>query len=262
MAARSESRLATDLARCVDPVALATAIGMEPDAWQVDVLRSDHPRVLLNCARQTGKSVVVAVKAVHVAVYEPGSLVLCLSPSQRQSGELFKKVLATYRSLGRPVPSDAESATTLVLENGSRVVALPGAEQTVRSYSAVRLLLVDEAARVDDETIAATRPMLAVSGGQLIALSTPAGRRGWWHGAFEDGGAAWSRVRVTAADCPRISAAFLAEEKASMGDYFYRQEYCCEFAESDAQLISEATLKRMWDPRSAPPLFPEGHVIA
>ncbi|HJW75022.1 MAG TPA: hypothetical protein VJ787_05050 [Thermoleophilia bacterium] len=63
---------------------------------------------------------------------------------------------------------------------------------------------------------------------------------------------------MTAAECPRISATFLAEEKASMGDYFYRQEYCCEFAESDAQLIPEDTLRKMWDASCAPPLFPEG----
>src|SRR5680860_1822358 len=73
---------------------------MDPDSWQADVLRSDHPRILLNVARQGGKSVTVATKAVHVAVYEPGSLTLLLSPSQRQSGELFRKVLSVYKSLG------------------------------------------------------------------------------------------------------------------------------------------------------------------
>jgi len=250
--------LGADLARCLDPCALSEAIGMDPDPWQADVLRSDHPRILLNVARQCGKSVTCATKAVHVAVYEPGALILLLSPSQRQSGELFKKILSTYKALGRPIASEAESALTLTLENGSRIVSLPGSEATIRSYSAVRLLIVDEASRVEDETISAVRPMLAVSGGQLIALSTPAGRRGWWHAAWGDGGNAYQRVRVPASECLRISAAFLAEEKASMGDYFYRQEYCCEFAESDAQLIDEATLKAMWDARCAPPLFPEG----
>lgn len=250
--------LTVDLARGLDAVALAEAVGMDPDPWQADVLRSDHPRILLNVARQVGKSVTCATKAVHVAVYEPGALILLLSPSQRQSGELFKKILTTYKALGRPIASEAESALTLTLGNGSRIVSLPGSEATIRSYSAVRLLIVDEASRVEDETISAVRPMLAVSGGQLIALSTPAGRRGWWYEAWEDGGAAYERVRVTATECPRISPAFLAEEKASVGDYFYAQEYCCEFAESDAQLISEATLKAMWDARCAPPLFPEG----
>ncbi len=65
-------------------------------------------------------------------------------------------------------------------------------------------------------------------------------------------------MRVPASECPRISAAFLAEEKASMGDYFFAQEYGCSFEASDAQLISEETLRAMWDARCAPPLFPEG----
>lgn len=240
------SRLAVDLARALDPVQLAAGIGMVPDPWQADVLRSDHPRLLLNCSRQSGKSTVCAVKAVHVAVYQPGALVLLLSPSQRQSGELFRRVLATYKSLGRPVPSDAESATTLSLENGSRVVSLPGTEATIRSYSAVRLLIVDEAARVPDETIAAVRPMLAVSQGQLVALSTPFGTRGWWYDAWKHGGPTWRRVEVTAEQCPRISAGFLAEEKAALGEWFWRQEYMCDFMEAQTQAFAAEAIEALF----------------
>lgn len=228
------SPLASDLARALDPVQLARGVGMEPDPWQADTLRSNAPRVLLNCSRQSGKSSTVAIKAVHAAVYEPGALVLLLSPSQRQSGELFKRVLAVYKSLGRPVPSESENALSLTLENGSRVVSLPGTEATIRAYSAVRLLLVDEAARVPDETIAAVRPMLAVSGGQLIMLSTPFGRRGAFWEAWEHGGRTYERYRVPASECPRISAAFLEEEKAALGEWFFRSEYGCEFGDAQA----------------------------
>lgn len=249
------SPLAADLARALDPVALAVGAGMVCDPWQADVLRTDHPRVLLNCSRQSGKSTTCATKAVHVAVYEPGSLILLLSPSQRQSGELFRKVQAVYRLLGRPVPADGESATTLTLENGSRIVSLPGTEGTIRAYSAVRLLLIDEAARVPDETVAAVRPMLAVSGGQLVALSTPYGRRGWWYDAWESGGPSWMRVRIPASECPRISPQFLAEERAALGSWFFAQEYECEFAETDAQLFTEDALRAMFDARAVP-LFP------
>ena len=249
------SRLAVDLARALDPAALAGGVGMDPDPWQADVLRTNEPRVLLNCCRQSGKSSTCAVKAVHVALYEPGALILLLSPSQRQSGELFRKVTAVYRSLGRPVPSDAESATTLSLESGSRIVSLPGAEATIRAYSAVRLLLVDEAARVPDDVIAAVRPMLAVSGGQLIALSTPYGMRGWWHEAWENGGATWQRVRIPASDCPRISAAFLAEERAALGPWLYEQEYQTEFRSAGGQLFTEDMIRAMFS-ADVEPLFP------
>jgi hypothetical protein len=50
-------------------------------------------------------------------------------------------------------------------------------------FSGVDLLLVDEASRADDHLYFAARSMLAVSGGALMMLSTPAGRRGVFHGS-------------------------------------------------------------------------------
>lgn len=248
---------AAHLAAALDPTALARAIGMDPDPWQVDALRTTHLRVLLNCCRQSGKSTVCALKAVHVAVYEPGSLILLLSPSQRQSAELYLKVTATYKAVGRPIPASGESATTLQLENGSRIIALPGTEGTTRGFSAVRLLIVDEAARVDDAVIAATRPMLAISGGTMIALSTPAGPGGWWAKAWEDGGAEYERYRVPATDVPRITPEFLAGERALLGPQMFSAEYECAFVAGGFALFDEAALQRMFTADFAP-LFPEG----
>jgi Helicase len=229
--------LGLDLARAIDPATLCDAIGMRPDPWQTRVLRSDAPRTLLNCSRQSGKSTIAALASIHTALYEAGSLTLLLSPSQRQSAELFKKVVGAYKSLGRPVPSEAENQLSLTLENGSRVVSLPGQETTVRGFSGVRLLVIDEAARVPDELYGSVRPMLAVSDGRLIALSTPYGTRGWFFEAWR-GSDPWARVEVPADQCPRISAAFLDEERRTLGEWWYSQEYGCRFAESDTQAFS------------------------
>ena len=136
---------------------------------------SGASRQLLLCCRQSGKSTTTATLALHTAFYEPGALILLLSPSLRQSQELFKKVQDVYRVLSNPAPLQAESALRLELANGSRIVSLPGTEGTVRGYSGVSLVVIDEAARVNDELYYAVRPMLAVSGGRLIALSTPWG---------------------------------------------------------------------------------------
>ena len=78
---------------------------------------------------------------------------LLLSPTQRQSGELFRKCLDFYRAAGRPVEPSSETALTLTLQSGSRIVSLPGHEGNVRGYSAVRLSVIDEASRVSDESI-------------------------------------------------------------------------------------------------------------
>lgn len=229
--------LADDLRAALDPCAVMRRAGLEPDPWQRDLLRSRAPRSLLLCTRQAGKSTVTAALALHEAIYRPPALVLLLSPSLRQSGELFRKVASFYRHFAREAPASAESALRLDLKNGSRIVSLPGDEQTVRGYSGVALLVLDEAARVPDELYFSVRPMLAVSGGRLIGLSTPFGKRGWffseWHAEASD----WRRVKVTAHDCPRIAPAFLAEERAAMGDFWYRQEYECEFVETVDQVF-------------------------
>jgi len=222
--------LTADLIRSLDPVALVRRAGIEPDPWQIEVLRSTAPRLLLNCCRQSGKSTTTAGLALHTALYEPSSLILLLSPGERQSKELLRKVTAFYEALDRPVPAEAENTLTLELENGSRIVALPGNETTIRGYSGVRLLIVDEASRVPDALYASVRPMLAVSGGRLIALSTPAGKRGWWFEAWQSG-ETWGRIKITAHDCPRISASFLEEERDALPASWFRSEYLCEFSD-------------------------------
>jgi hypothetical protein len=221
-----------------DPVALMDEAGITPDPWQAAVLRSNANRILLNCSRQAGKSTVTAGLAVYTALSQSGSLTLLLSPSQRQSAELLTTCARIYGAVGRPVVAEQESTLQLRLANGSRVIALPGKEATIRGYSGVALLVVDEASRVQDGLYYSIRPMLAVSGGRLVALSTPFGKRGWWYEAWTEGGDTWERVLITAHECPRISAAFLEEERASLPAMWFRQEYLGEFAETTDQVFS------------------------
>jgi hypothetical protein len=120
---------------------------MAPDPWQRRVLRSSDRRHLLLCSRQVGKSLTAGALALRTALLKAGSLVLLLSPSQRQSAELFRdKVLRLYGALGRPLAAESESALRLELSNGSRVISLPGTERTIRSFASVALLIIDEAA--------------------------------------------------------------------------------------------------------------------
>src|SRR3712207_5660256 len=118
---------ARDLAQALDPVCLAEAAGIFLDKWQRDVVRSRVPRQLLNCSRQSGKSTAGGILTLHTALYQPDSLILVLSPGERQSKEFLQRhVLNPYRALGRLVPADTETKLALELTNGSRIVALPG----------------------------------------------------------------------------------------------------------------------------------------
>jgi hypothetical protein len=242
---------AKDLALALDRAAFAEHLGVVPDDWQARLLRSDSKRVLLNCCRQSGKSTMAALLAVHTALYEPGSLTLLLSPTLRQSQELFKKCLAFYREAGRPVGASSETALTLTLESGSRIVSLPGQEHTVRGYSGVALLAIDEAARVPEDLYASVRPMLAVSAGRLLALSTPFGTRGWWYEAWR-GPEPWGRYEIPATQCPRISPRFLEEERRTLGPWWYEQEYECKFLDAETQAFRREDIDRTFSEEVQP----------
>src|SRR5215203_2957703 len=225
--------LRDDLRLALDRSAFARALGLDPDPWQEDLLGSSSDRVLLNCGRQSGKSTISVIIALHRALYHPGSLVLALAPALRQSQELFGKVAGYYRDLGRPVAPRGERKLSLELENGSRIITLPGSEKTIRGFSGVGLLLVDEAARVEDALYYAVRPMLAVSGGALMMLTTPYGKRGAFYEEWTGGSDSWERYEVPACECPRISEEFLQEERRALPSWVYRQEYECSFEETE-----------------------------
>jgi hypothetical protein len=234
---------AGELGQALSPVSFAAKrLEFRAEEKQALVLRPGVKRGILNCTRQWGKSTLTAVLAVHRAYFVPETLVLVASPSARQSGEFLRKAGALLRRLGLRVRGDGDNQISLLFPNGSRIVGLPGREATVRGFSAVSLMLIDEAARVPDELYKSVRPMLAVSNGDLWLMSTPYGKRGFfyeeWHG---DGD--WLRVRVPATECPRIPAAFLEEERRTMGDAWFRQEYLCEFVGTEDALFDEETVQ-------------------
>ena len=233
-------------------------IGFKPDARQRELLAGAGRRVILNCSRQWGKSTVAAARAVERAVTRAGSLVLVLGPSGRQSGELLKKAEGFVRRLGLRPRGDGLNEMSLQFPNGSRIVGLPGSERTVRGFSAVDLLVVDEASRVSDDLYRAVRPMLAVKDGDLWLMSTPHGKRGFFHTEWEYGGKEWRRVRAPATECARIKPAFLEEERRVQGDRSFRQEYMCEFTEAEDGVFRWDEIAGAVD-RGEEPLATDGH---
>jgi hypothetical protein len=245
------NRLTADLAMALDPVRLAYRVGMDPDDWQARLLRSTARQTILNCCRQSGKSSTTALLALHEALYRGPSLTLCVSPSQRQSIELLAKIRAAHAALGGRIAE--ESVLRLSLPNGSRIIALPGKEATVRGYSGVSLLLVDEASRVPDDLYQAVRPMVAVSGGRLVLLSTPFGRRGFFFQEWENG-TDWERVQITADQCPRIPKDWLAAERLAIGPWWASQEWDCQFVETLDQVFAYSDVMAALSP-TVQPLF-------
>jgi len=190
--------------------------------------------------------------AVHRAYTRKGSTVLVASPSGRQSGELVLKAEDMLGTIGISVQGDGNNERSLELPNGSRIVGLPENPSKVRGFSAVSLLLIDEAAQVEEAMYKALRPMLAVSNGDLWLMSTPYGKRGFFYECWEHGGPEWLRVSVKATECPRIGAAFLEEERREMGAAWFQQEYMAEFVDNGSTVFARDVVEAAIDDEVAP----------
>ena len=211
---------------------------------QEALLRATGPRVILNCTRQWGKSTMAACVALHRAHHRPKAQILIVSPCQRQSSELISKIRELAVRMGIEPRGDGSNHASIRLPNGSRIVALPGIESNIRGFSSASLILVDEAARVPDELYRAVRPMLANVRGDLWLMSTPYGKRGFFFHAWDDAKQNWNRVTVKATDCPRFTPEFLEEERHVQGDGPFRQEYLCEFVETDDYIFTYEEIRR------------------
>lgn len=251
------------LAHAFDPVLWTRdELGFDPEPWQQDVLYSKAPRVALNCSRQAGKSTIASTLALHTGLHASPrrpALILIAAPSMRQSGELHRKVYDSVGQLKNAPKLTEDSASTIALPNGSRIVSIPASEATSRGFSNPALVIMDEASRITDEAIAAIRPMLA-HGGRLVMLSTPAGQRGAFFDAYTKHRDDWQWFEVPATEIPRISPEFLEQERRALGLRTFEQEYLCRFNEGDAALFSLEMIQAMANANVRPLFGPSGTI--
>jgi hypothetical protein len=175
-------------------------------------------------------------------LYFPESVVILISRSQDQSDELFGKVMKLYDNLGRPVSAKRELVSEIVLTNDSRIVALPNNPETVRGYSDVSLLIIDEASRVPQSVMVATMPMIMASQGDVMMLSTPAGRSNYSYEQWLDPDGNWEKIMAKAAECPRFDPEMLSQLRHDMGPTMAAQEFDCEFLRDDQQVFSQESI--------------------
>lgn len=217
------------------------AVGEEPMAWQEGYLRETRDTVVLK-GRQVGASTAGSVIAIRRARYWPGSLVAIVSPSLKQSTEVKERSKSGLLALGEHLVKD--SSSIIELRNRSRIMSLPGSSKSVRGWSA-DLLIIDEAAFLDDETFVAARATTAATGGRTIVQSTPMGPFGPFYELWTDESQGWAKYRVRSDEVSSIDPSFLARERATMTPEKYTQEYEADFTNPGLGLIDAERLAAM-----------------
>src|SRR5262245_53842013 len=146
-----------EVAYLIDPALwVREVLGIEPLPWQEEFLRAPRGACILALTgRQIGKTSTAAWAMGSTALFMPGSLSVVACPAQRQSAEAVRRVREAVLKAGGKLKAD--NVFGLELTNGSRVLALPGSDDSIRGLTVDGWIVADEAARL----IAALRPMRA-----------------------------------------------------------------------------------------------------
>lgn len=267
-----------EIAYGLDVVRWLEGMDWHPFEWQREVLHDRSTRICINGARQGGKSTIISSKACHMAKYKPGSLTVILAPTQKQAKEDMAKIRAFYANDPHYPARRKSNDEELALANESRVLVLTASDDAARGYSNPDLVIFDEASRIADDVFDAVRPMLTGNlTAQIVEISTPNGRGGFFHSHFNS--PAWSRYEVRSpweytptdsiptlvrAVCkPKPGIKFYisprheiyeeqleviqnGEDGHGMSERKYRQEYCCEFVEAEAQVFSNELIESLF----------------
>ena len=223
-----------------------SALGFTAEPKQAGVLNHHAQRLILCCARQWGKSTIVAIKALHFALNNPNSEILVLSDSEDHAAILVGKIVAYAAVLKLPRRSAHGKRYSIELPNKARIFAVAHNQSSGVGYTA-DIVIVDESALVDDEVLAYVSRVLTRTGGRLWLLGTPRGQTGLFYQIWHDNNPAWHRVKATIDDAPYASAAFSAEQQRLFANSF-RQDFYCEFVAPSGRLLSRERIAKNVDP--------------
>ena len=201
-------------------------LAITPRPWQEKFLRTPRgASILVLTARQVGKTTVAACAMAHTAIFVPGSLSVVACPAQRQSAEPIRKVKEMVLKAGATLLTDNKYG--IELANGSRVLALPSSEESIRGLTVDGWIVADEAAFLTDEVIAALRPMRAQRPeARIVMLSTANTRTDPFWSAWEAGDESCMRIQVTVDVDPTLySQAYLDQERRALGEDRYKREF-------------------------------------
>ncbi|MGO4257065.1 terminase large subunit domain-containing protein [Marmoricola sp. RAF53] len=245
----------SDLAVALDRPLLMRRMGLEPDPWQIDFLRSTSKRLALLKARQVGGTSVLVARGLHRAAFFEGSTIGVLSPSLRQSCRLLRRIRRAVAHVPH-IEATNSAVETLTLSNGSELFAWPGQQPDLIRGDSIDLLLADESAWISDAAFQTVLPMLAVTNGDAVLASSPGGPTGLMFEAWHDTEGEWDRVVVKASDCPRYSPEALAGMRRSLGESGYAQEFECEWREGNDAVFTSREIAEMlgltFDPDQLP----------
>lgn len=238
---------------------------------QKEMVSSKESQVIYFCGRRLGKSFMLAIEAIHKALFYPYQKVFVLSPTESQAKEIAETINGLIE---RSEIIEREIRTNNVLEkkfaNGSRIsIRTAGGRGNISSIigSGTHLLILDEIQDISEELIYKILPVMRGQKGEskLIMAGTPRDRSGFLFESLNTAPAIWDNGEwtynkdkpgtftvyrkqtaylddednVIESGTPRITVDELEQDLQNMPLIQFKQEYCLDFMASVSDVYSE-----------------------
>lgn len=232
------------------------------DQWQEEIL-AHRGHLVLCTGRQVGKTTIMATKACKYMLSHPKSRIIIVSLTEDQAKLIIVMMLdyleRNYKTLiqkGKNKPTQ----NRIFLKNGASAIARPvgNTGDAVRGFTG-DVLIIDEASRMPELAFTAAKPTLLTTAGEIWMCSTPHGKTGYFYECFVNKANRFKVFHISSEEVinnrpiseswtekKRTEAIkFLAEEKESMSELQYGQEYLGLFLDELRQYFSDELIARV-----------------
>lgn len=213
----------------------------------------DNRFTIAKLPRQSGKSTTVVSYILHYILFNPSVNVAILANKQAVARDLLAKIKTAYEYLPKWIQQGVGewNKGTIILENGSRVLASATSSSAIRGGS-YNLILLDEFAFVPpgiaEEFFSSAYP--TISSGKttkVVIVSTPKGLNMYyklWVEAEEKRNE-FVPIEVHWSDIPGRDREWKEQQIRNTSEEQFRQEFECDFIGSADTLISAHKLKSL-----------------
>ena len=223
--------------------------------YQKEIIRTvyDSSEVVVECARQSGKTTALTVFILHYMIFNPDKTVAILANKEKTAKEILRRIKFAYQMLPKWLKHGVTkwNATEVMLENGSSIIAAATSNDNIRGF-AIDVCFIDEAAFIDNWETFYTSLYNTISSGRttkMVLVSTVNGLNHFYEitSQARKGTNDFKLITVSWQDVPGRDEAWKRRTVRGMNNnmQMFAQEHENEYLGSSGTLISGSKLKQL-----------------
>jgi hypothetical protein len=199
---------------------------------------SSHKFGVVATGRQYGKSLLAQNLMLYWLLGNPGQKGCWISPVYNQCRKVFNELTNAAHQI---ISKSNKAELTIEFINGSTIIFLSSERpDSIRGFS-FNYVIIDEASFVAEQAVnEAILPTLSALGKKCLIISTPKGKN-WFYSYYIRGLSNNNDIvsfQGRSTDNPYIDENFINEQRKSLPENIFKQEYLSEFTDAGSDVFT------------------------